>query len=188
MLTKSVLIILWPRQLYISSNSKNFVIVSISSNEYFLYAIRTILRICCFINCRLMKVDFIGAFCFFTYISFFIKMAFFLFAYDLLFDRDAMTKTMPRSWQLMINKGHLTPIMFLKYNYDARYFQLKLRVWETSEHSLLELHTAQKMKFSTKDFFSKCDQIHIFLRIWSHLLKKSLIQKWFFCAVANMES
>ena len=42
-----------------------------------------------------MKVDFIGAFCFFTYISFFIKMAFFLFAYDLLFDRDAMTKTMP---------------------------------------------------------------------------------------------
>ena len=33
--------------------------------------------------------------------------------------------------------------------------------------------TAQKMKFSIKDFFSKCDQIHSFLRIWSHLLKKS---------------
>ena len=32
------------------------------------------------------------------------------------------------------------------------------------------LHTAQKMKFSIKDFFSKCDQI---LWIWSHLLKKS---------------
>ena len=30
------------------------------------------------------------------------------------------------------------------------------------------------MKFSIKDFFSKCDQIRSFLRIWSHLLKKSL--------------
>ena len=32
---------------------------------------------------------------------------------------------------------------------------------------------AQKMKFSIKDFFSKCDQIRRFLRIWSYLLKKS---------------
>ena len=31
--------------------------------------------------------------------------------------------------------------------------------------------TAQKMKFSIKNFFSKCDQIRCFLRIWSHLLK-----------------
>ena len=30
--------------------------------------------------------------------------------------------------------------------------------------------------FSIKDFFSKCDQIHRKLRIWSHLLKKSLIE------------
>ena len=35
--------------------------------------------------------------------------------------------------------------------------------------------TAQKMKFSIKGFFSKCDQIRSFLRIWSHLLKKSLM-------------
>ena len=31
--------------------------------------------------------------------------------------------------------------------------------------------TAQKMKFSIRDFSSKCDQIHRTLRIWSHLLK-----------------
>ena len=30
------------------------------------------------------------------------------------------------------------------------------------------------MKFSIKDFFSKCEQIRSFLRIWSHLPKKSL--------------
>ena len=31
------------------------------------------------------------------------------------------------------------------------------------------------MKFSIKDFFSKCDQIRSKLRIWLHLLKKSLL-------------
>ena len=40
------------------------------------------------------------------------------------------------------------------------------------------------MKFPIKDFFSKCDQIRRKLRIWSHLLKKSLTEKNFtFCAV-----
>ena len=39
------------------------------------------------------------------------------------------------------------------------------------------------MKFSIKDFFSKYDQIRNFLRIWSHLLKKSIISNFIFCAV-----
>ena len=43
--------------------------------------------------------------------------------------------------------------------------------------------TTQKIKFFIKDFFSKCDQIHRKLRIWSHLLKKSLMEKFIFCAV-----
>ena len=43
--------------------------------------------------------------------------------------------------------------------------------------------TAQKMKFSIKDFFSKCDQICGNLGIWSHLLKKSLMENFIFCAV-----
>ena len=34
--------------------------------------------------------------------------------------------------------------------------------------------TALKMKFSIKDFSSKCDQIRSFPRIWSYLLQKSL--------------
>ena len=39
-----------------------------------------------------------------------------------------------------------------------------------------ESDTAQKMKFSIKDIFSKCDQIRRKLQICSHLLKKSLIE------------
>ena len=39
------------------------------------------------------------------------------------------------------------------------------------------------MKFSIKDFFSKCDQIRSFLQIFSHLLKKSLMENFIFCVV-----
>ena len=42
---------------------------------------------------------------------------------------------------------------------------------------------AQKMKFSFKGFFSKCNQIRSFLWIWSHLLKKSLMKNFIFCSV-----
>ena len=48
-------------------------------------------------------------------------------------------------------------------------------------------YTAQKMKFSIKDFFSKCDQIRSFLRIWSHLLRKSFMENFIFCGVYGLE-
>ena len=40
--------------------------------------------------------------------------------------------------------------------------------------------TAQKMKFSIKDFSIKCDQIRSFLLICSHLLKNSLMENFIF--------
>ena len=43
--------------------------------------------------------------------------------------------------------------------------------------------TSQKMKFSIKGFSSKCDQFCSFLQIWSHLLEKSLMENFIFCAV-----
>ena len=52
---------------------------------------------------------------------------------------------------------------------------------------LLTYHTALRMKFSIKDFFSKCDQIRSFLRIWSHLLKKPLMKNFIFlCSVSHL--
>ena len=45
--------------------------------------------------------------------------------------------------------------------------------------------TAQKMKFSIKDSFSKPDQICSFLWIWPHLLKKSLMENFIFCEVSS---
>ena len=54
-------------------------------------------------------------------------------------------------------------------------FIMKLYAWS--------VFTALRMKFFIKDFFSKCDQIRIFLLIWSHLLKKSLVENFIFCVV-----
>ena len=39
------------------------------------------------------------------------------------------------------------------------------------------------MKFPLRIFFCKCDQICCFLRIWSQLLKESLMENFIFCAV-----
>ena len=55
------------------------------------------------------------------------------------------------------------------------HFGLEDKVLESSD-----VNTAQKLKFSIKDFFSKCDQIRRKLQIWSHLLKKSLWKTSFF--------
>ena len=40
--------------------------------------------------------------------------------------------------------------------------------------------TAQKMKFCIKNFSSKCE---LETAVWSHLLEKSLIENFIFCAV-----
>ena len=42
------------------------------------------------------------------------------------------------------------------------------------------INTAQKSKFSIRDFFSKYDQIRSFVRIWSHLTKETLNGKLHF--------
>ena len=60
-----------------------------------------------------------------------------------------------------------------------------INVFSCFLEKLYKLHkkSFHEMKFSIKDFFSKCDQIRSFKRIWSHLLKKSLIENFIFCAV-----
>ena len=56
--------------------------------------------------------------------------------------------------------------------------QVKLDIFQ-----FVATNTAQKMNFSIKDFFNKCDQMRRFLRIWSYMLKKSLMENFLFCAV-----
>ena len=71
----------------------------------------------------------------------------------------------------------------------SRLFRTYFHHWKERQEcckqksSMNGVNTARKMKFSFKDFFSKCDQIRSFLRIWSHLLKKSSMGNFIFCAV-----
>ena len=62
-------------------------------------------------------------------------------------------------------------------------FHQNNQIFPTTCMSSNSFVTAQKMKFSITDFFSKCDQIRRKLRTWSHLLKKSVMEKFIFCVV-----
>ena len=67
--------------------------------------------------------------------------------------------------------------------YDANFLIVFKQVFSTRDTPKKTVNTAQKMKFSIKDFSNKCDQIRRKLQIWSHLLKKSLMENFIFCAV-----
>ena len=75
-------------------------------------------------------------------------------------------------------------------NSDLEFLMLKTDVYSwcfVHSSKCQQLITiVQKMKFSIENFFCKCDQIHSFLRIWSHLLTKSLMENFIFCAAKVM--
>ena len=54
----------------------------------------------------------------------------------------------------------------------------KKQVWRETQYPL-----HKKIKLSIEYFFSECDQVRRKLHIWSHLLKKSLMQNFVFFAV-----
>ena len=72
-------------------------------------------------------------------------------------------------------------ISYLSSTFDGvlDYFKC-IRNLYLNKNSVLKTITAQKMKFSIKDFSSKCDHIRSFLRICSHLLEKSLMENLIF--------
>ena len=78
----------------------------------------------------------------------------------------------------MLDKNLFTGVVLIKA-FDCIINDLFI----AKRHSCGLTFTAQKIKFSIKDFFNKCDQIRRKLRIWSHLRKKSLMKNFIFCAV-----
>ena len=70
--------------------------------------------------------------------------------------------------------------MYVLSNIKTHYF---ITFFSCFYNSQKPSFTAQKIKFSTTDFSSKCYQIHSFLRIWSHLLKKFLVENFIFCVL-----
>ena len=66
---------------------------------------------------------------------------------------------------------------------DLKNCKEQVALWGTTLIIQVFQFTAQKIKFSIKDFFSKCDQIRMKLQIWQHLLKKSLMKNFIFYAM-----
>ena len=62
---------------------------------------------------------------------------------------------------------------------------MKIKIFKYSRKHRASTYTAQKMKFSINHFFYKCDQIYRKLRTCSHLLKKSLMENFIFCAAVS---
>ena len=81
----------------------------------------------------------------------------------------------------MVQKNFFTEKPFLTGKYI---FHVSLHPFQGGK----SWQPTQKMKFSIKDFFSKCEQIRRELQIWSHLLKKSLLEKLIFCAATVVQS
>ena len=97
-------------------------------------------------------------------------------------------KSLKRCCRCYFRKLTKTPSMY-KSNCSWMYYKINAVnsfenfTWKHLCWTRFLLFTARKMKFSIKDFFSKCDQIRSFLRIRSHLLKKSLMENFIFCTV-----
>ena len=60
---------------------------------------------------------------------------------------------------------------------------LYLYLYVADKPQLSSSYIAEKMKFYITDFFSKCEQIHSLMWIWSYLLNKFLLENFIFCAV-----
>ena len=92
--------------------------------------------------------------------------------------KQIFSKNFPNHYPCLINSSEIRIAFSRKILKKYKVENLLKNKNEQSQGGLQYLvdHTAQKMNFYIKDFFSKFDQIHSFQRIWSHLLKKSLIK------------
>ena len=79
-------------------------------------------------------------------------------------------------------KVNASKIIFLAYIFSKNLLQNSYRK-KRKRFTNLYLSLHKKWSFPVKDFFSKCDQIRNFLSIWSHLVKKSLMENFSYCTV-----
>ena len=82
-------------------------------------------------------------------------------------------------WVLLGNKKIVMYSIILIYLLNNKYSGAKIQISEKI-FLIVNIYTAQKMKFSIKDFSIECDQICRELGIRSHLLKEPFIEFFFF--------
>ena len=91
--------------------------------------------------------------------------------------RDFLYSTTPKCKEFEISNTK-------KRIFSCQHLNLVIKQFKANNDSIYKL-LYKKMKFSIKNFFSKCDQIRRIL-IWSHLSKKFLIKN-LICQLINLE-
>ena len=111
---------------------------------------------------------------------------------DICFGWNLMKILKSKGLKIIFSQGFLDhyPLLLLPNWGGKKIFQtfdvrVCFRWYRTCMLLEVENNTTQKVKFSIKDFFGICDQICGKLRIWSHLLKKILVESYIFCALNN---
>ena len=82
---------------------------------------------------------------------------------------------MTRSWRIREFFYYMSEFQRIVLSFDINQCSL-----HETFNSSMKLCTAQKMKFSIKDFFIQFDQIRRKLPIWSNWLEKSLMENFIF--------
>ena len=129
------------------------------------------------------------------FLNLFGKPAAYKFLKDLINNRKRLTRqqfacpgSLPIIPKQMLQMDHIGEH---KQNFANYILRRSGKMYESSGSWFIRITTevqigyCTKMEFSIKDFFSKCDQIRSCLRIWSHLLKNSLIENFIFCTVGK---
>ena len=110
----------------------------------------------------------------------------------LMIEKHQQWLTHSYSPSILYKRKHNSQTSLMRLFKENSYWQKHLNYFRKKVQSsicdmvLNTIFTAQKMNFSIQDFFSKCNQIRKKLRIWSHLLRKFLIENFIFCAVSNI--
>ena len=90
-------------------------------------------------------------------------------------------KNYSKNYQKVLPKKNMhmkLPANVLLFKFNNKNSRIRFEVCSklTIKNNFIDVHCTKKMKISIKNFFSKCDQI----RIWSYLLKKSLMENFIF--------
>ena len=102
------------------------------------------------------------------------------------FDNDAFIRNLRVVFSEICNENELLSFETFKNIVDhtlETHTPLKRRYERANQSSFINRKINKDI---IKDFFSKCDQIHCFWPIWSHLLNKFLMKSFIFCAVLKI--
>ena len=103
--------------------------------------------------------------------------------------KEGLQKAIQHCHQILIKlKQYFLLYIACKFGMSLKEYHFVFQTYKFQLYLRRHKKFSIKLKFSIKDFFSKCDQICSFQQIWSHLLKKPLMENFIFRAELDLNS